>query len=132
VAVLVAALIAAAAALLVTVVERRFVARDERRRWEVADKRRVYAEFLTACTEYTGGYLLQDVQDVDPWIPFRRTEVLGLRWVELQLVATADVAAAGKELFRAVLQVDTSQETTAEVRDRERDFVEVARRDLGY
>jgi hypothetical protein len=132
VAVLVAALIAAAAALLVTVVERRFVARDERRRWELADRRRVYAEFLAACTEYAGGYFLREVPEVDPWIPFRRIEVLALRRVELELVAPADVAAAGEELFRAVLRTDTTQETAIEARDREKHFVEVARRDLGY
>lgn len=129
---LVGALIAAAAALLVTIVERLLLARDERRRWEVADKRRVYAEFLSACTEYTGGLLLTEVRDVDPWIPFRRTEMLALRRAELELVAPPDVGAAADELLQGVLEERKDPAGARVVRGLEKAFLEVARRDLGY
>lgn len=58
---LIVALIAATAALLVTIVERVWVARDERRRWELADKRQVYANFLSASSEYWLSHLLTEI-----------------------------------------------------------------------
>ncbi len=95
-------------------------------------KRRVYAEFLSACTEYTGGFLLSEVRDVDPWIPFRRTEMLALRRAELELVAPPDVGAAADELLQGVLEERKDAAGAIVVRGLEKEFLEVARRDLGY
>lgn len=124
--ILVAALIAAAASLLVAIVDRKFVARDERRRWERTDKRRVYAEFLGAATEYFAGNLLRTV---DTATVYRRLETLVRRRAEVDLVGSTGVRSAAGALFTGLMSEDVDDRLTREL---EKNFIAAARHDLDY
>lgn len=122
---LVAAVIAAVVAVTVAVLDRRWTARDERERWERADKRQVYAEFWgvwfsLAMTAHTTNK------------PFDLAkEELGLAFGELQLVAPPAVVAAADALVDQVLSTEPAHTNVAPSELRQR-FIDAARRDLGY
>ena len=130
----VAALIAAAVALLVTVVERRWVARDERRRWELVDKRQVYARFLGAISD--PGLIWELWSDdhkeslrksgIDP---NRAVMTMATAWAEVELTAENEVFLAALALTGRMRSPEKLQgEEFQQLRSR---FTEAARRELG-
>lgn len=125
---LVAALVAATAALLVAVIERIWVARNERERWELSDKRQVYARFLAACS---GTWLQQLIGDINHEAAFHQLAELAFRRAELELVAVRKVRAAAAALFDEALASELGKNSQS-FRRLEQTFIEVAREDLGY
>ncbi len=119
---LVAALVGAFTALVVAVIERRLVARDERR----TDRRKVYAEFLAACLQALVPLRFEKEEG------HRRREVLAIRHAEVMLIAPKEVRDAAEALTWWIAKDsggngDLGDYTTARKR-----FLEAARRDLGY
>lgn len=126
---LVAAVVAAVVALTVAVLDRRWIARDERERWERADKRQVYARFLGGTSAAWSGHLLGGM---DPDAVYGRLEQLVLRRAELELVATPQVRAAAAALFDAALNEKQISEAPQVFRGLEKTFIDACREDLGY
>lgn len=122
--VLVVALTAATAALLVTIVERVWVARDERRRWERADRRVVYAKFWNAW------FRLAMTANTNKPVELAKEE-LGLAFGELQLVAAQPVVIAADALVNRLLPTEPAHTRIEALQLREH-FIDAARRDLGY
>lgn len=119
-----AALIPAAFALFVVIIDRQLLARDERRRWERADKRHIYAKFWgawfgLAMTANTG-------KPVE--VP---KEELGLAFGELQLVAAQPVVIAADALVNRLLPTEPAHTQVHPLQLQQR-FIDAARRDLGY
>lgn len=137
--VITAALVGAVSAFVVTVFDRRLAARDERQRWELVDKRSVYAQFLGACSEASLAQLF--LSDIQPETAYRRLEVVVLRRAELKLVATPEVREAADELFYKVVSVEAATKEgrtdddaalDEKLESLEAKFTEAVRRDLGY
>lgn len=136
---LIAAFIGAAAALAVMVIDRAWSAREQRR----AERRRIYAEFLGACSEAMIGDLPVDERMLN------RMAALEVRLTEVLLVGPPDVRRAAFRLAQLVSeemgdQIATAIKKTAnepadetaapsslDVSESTSDFLKKARRDVG-
>lgn len=100
---------------MVAVIERRLAARDERRRWQRDDRRRVYARFLATSLEYVLG---------------GGEGLLTLHYAELELVAGREVRDSAYAIFNALAgDYDPNEPDFNTLRD---SFVAAARRELDY
>jgi hypothetical protein len=126
---IIAALIAAVVALLVTIVERILLRRDERRKWEISERRTVYARFLAASYQVRLGLPGDEALGIhigQAWQDFSAASG------ELDLLGSPAVQRAGKTLHRAIVTQGADRLTTeqAAVDTRTAEFVAAARKDL--
>lgn len=128
-AVLVAASLGAAASIYAAVWDRRRATEDERHRWEVADRRQVYARFLTA----EGHLALQNFQRHRAGVD----RIEGSAMLELIAAMNEVDLAGGPEAIRAAHRIfdDTMNPDEPEDLDQSTplrwDFIDAARADLG-
>ena len=133
-----AALVSAAVSLAVALYNRVSARSDERRRWELVDRRAVYLRFLSAAYEEHLGE--SDIVERDNVASqnaqLLKLDALLLAFAEVQLIASPDVGAAAGAVVTHAVHFD-SQPVEDERRFAVRQllhsaFASAARADLGY